>query len=117
MDISTYMVLYLRQIFGTEPEECIECVQRLMPKEWDQKCDHASKAKFKFPNGGIGTIDVDLALRGSFGQPVLSFPKCIVTHLEVAAEDDKLPAGQEHVLVKTVIFKTTCNPCFGIGSI
>lgn len=111
MDMGAYTVLSLRQIFGTEPEECIECVPRLMPKGWDQKCDHASKAKFKFPNGGIGTIDVDLALSGWFGQPAFSGPKCIVTHREAPVED-RLPAEQEHVVVKTVTFYNHVLPTF-----
>lgn len=112
MDMGAYTVLCLRQIFGMEPEECIESVPRLMPKGWDQKCDHASKAKFKFPNGGIGTLDVDLSSRGSFGQPVLNFPKCVVTHREVTVEDNKLPSGQEHVKVKTVTFYNNVQPTF-----
>ena len=102
MDMGGYAILSLREIFAAEPKECIESSPRLMPKGWDQKVDEAAIAKFSFPNGGIGTIDVDLQKRGSFGQPSFSIPACVVTHREAAVEEAKLPAGQEHVVVKTV---------------
>jgi len=102
MDVGTYAILSLRQVFAAEPEECIECVPRLVPKGWDQKCDRAATARFRFPNGGIGTIDADLSKRGSFGQPSLEVPKCIVTHREATMANDNLPADQEHIMVKTV---------------
>lgn len=110
MDMGGYTVLCLRHIFAAEPEECIECVPRLMPEGWDQKCDHATKAKFKFPNGGVGSIDVDIALRGFLGLPSIAIPKCIVTHREAVVEEDNLPAGQEHVIVKTVTFNNYAAP-------
>lgn len=104
MDLGTYMVLSLRQMLGTEPEECLEAVPRLMPKGWDQKCDQAMKAKWRFPNGAIADIEVDFAGKGAYGQPRIRFPRCSATHREVVVKDSSLPAGREHVMVKTITF-------------
>ncbi|CZR52210.1 related to Oxidoreductase [Phialocephala subalpina] len=107
MDLGTYSILSLRQIFGTEPDECLEATPRMMPKGYDQKCDHAMKAKWRFPNGGIGTIECDLSARTAWGLPTGSLPMCKVVHKEVKIEDADLAEGQEHVLSKTV---TIWNP-------
>ncbi|KUJ12285.1 putative oxidoreductase [Mollisia scopiformis] len=111
MDLGTYKVLDLRQIFGTEPEECLEATPRMMPKGYDQKCDHAMTAKWRFPNGGVGTIDCDLSARGAAGLPKFTMPLCKVVHKELVIEDAGLghAEGREHVMVKTV---TILNPMF-----
>jgi predicted dehydrogenase len=109
MDMGSYTVLCLRKMLGTEPEECLGAVPRLMPAGWDQKCDHAMKAKFRFANGAIGDIRADLAARGFFGLPAVSLPKCIATHREAVVKDGSLATGQEHVVVRTV---TILNPTF-----
>ena len=103
------MVLALRQMLDTEPEECIEAIPRLMPKGWDQKCDHSMKAKWRFPNGAIGDIYADLSASGGYplswltsGWPTMSLPRCSATHREALVRDDSLPAGREHVVEKTV---------------
>jgi hypothetical protein len=51
-------------------------------------------------------------LRGSFGQPALDYPRCIVSHREAVVGGDKLPAGQEHVVVRTVKFHNNVVPTF-----
>lgn len=110
MDLGAYTTLCLRQIFASEPMECLECTTRLMPKGLDQKCDQAATAKFSFPNGGIGTMDVDLCKEGAFGIPTLVVPKCIVTHREAIVADGSLSTGQEHAVVKTVSFQNPIAP-------
>lgn len=109
MDLGTYNVLFLRQIFGTEPEECLDTAPRLMPKGYDQKCDYGMKAKWRFPNGGIGTIECDLGARNAWGLPTASLPVCKVVHKEIIVQDAGLgyAEGREHLLVKTV---TIWNP-------
>jgi hypothetical protein len=111
MDLGTYNALTLRQMFWTEPEECIEAIPRMMPKGFDQKCDHAFKVKWRFPNGGIGDIEADLSGRGGYplpwltsGWPRLGLPQCSAVHQEVVVKDDTLDSssGREHVSVKTV---------------
>jgi predicted dehydrogenase len=112
MDMGSYTVMALRDMLRAEPDECIEVVSRLMPEGWDQKCDHATKAKFRFPNGAIGTFYVDLSARGTFGLPVMQFPNCVATHREAIVEDSSLAAGQEHVVVKTVKMFNYVIPTF-----
>ncbi len=109
MDLGTYNVLFLRQIFGTEPDECLEATPRIMPQGYDQKCDHAMIAKWRFPNGGTGTIKSDLSARSAWGLPTMGMPMCKVVHKEALMEDASLDRaeGREHVLVKTV---TILNP-------
>jgi hypothetical protein len=62
------------------------------------------KAKWRFPNGAIADIEVDFAGRGAYGQPRIRFPRCSATHREVVVKDSSLPAGREHVMVKTITF-------------
>jgi predicted dehydrogenase len=102
MDMGGYTILSLRQVFGAEPTECLECLASFLPEPWDQKCDKATAAKFSFPNGGVGTMEVDLQKTGTMGLPYFTPPKCSATHREALAEDSKLPAGQEHAVIKTV---------------
>jgi len=107
MDMGTYGISILRQVFGTMPEECTSAVPRLMPKGWDQQCDQAMKAAWRFPGGKTGEIDVDLA-KSSFGMlPALDMPNVIVKHgeVEVINGDGKtvvLKEGQRHVKARTV---------------
>lgn len=109
MDLGSYNVLTLRQMFGTEPEECIEAIPRMMPEGYDQKCDHAFKIKWRFSNGAVGDIVADLAATGGWplpwltrNWPMLRIPMCKAVHREVVVKDDSVSSGQEHVMVKTV---------------
>lgn len=113
MDVGTYAILFLRLIFGTEPTECLEATPRLMPEGFDQKCDQAMKAKWQFPNGGTGEIDVDLSYTW-LGLPGLSCPKFEVVHKELRVEDAGLGAdsGEEHVVVRTVVGWNIVMPFF-----
>lgn len=102
MDCGTYCVFFLRQMFGTEPVECIEATPRMMPKGCDQKCDQAMQAKWRFPNGGIGSIDADLAVSL---QKSTKLPWCEAVHKEKVISDEHLgeDSGKEHVVVKKVV--------------
>ena len=109
MDVGTYNILTLRQMLGTEPVECIEAIPRLMPEGWDQKCDHAFKVKWRFPNGAIGEVNEDMSTTGGWPLPWLTsswpgfrVPMCKAVHREVAVQDESLSAEQEHVMVRTV---------------
>jgi predicted dehydrogenase len=117
MDVGTYNILTLRQMFGAEPEECIEAIPRMMPEGYDQKCDHAMKAKWRFPNGGIGDINADLGATGGWplpwltsSWPRLEIPMSKAVHREVIVPDKSLSAGQEHVVVRTVAIWNNMAP-------
>lgn len=109
MDLGTYNILFLRQIFGTDPEECLEAEARIMPRGHDQKCDQAMAAKWRFPNGGVGTVECDLAGKGTAGFSRLKLPLCRVIHKEIMIEDVGIDhaEGREHSLEKTI---TIWNP-------
>ncbi|KAL8937700.1 MAG: hypothetical protein Q9216_004295 [Gyalolechia sp. 2 TL-2023] len=106
----TYNVSILRQVFGTEPEECLEASYRGMPPGYDKEIDQAFIAKWRFPNGGIGSMDADMIADGGYSIPMMhefpriQLPKLEIKHREVVVDEDTLPSGQEHALQKTVIF-------------
>ncbi|KAG0653113.1 D-xylose 1-dehydrogenase (NADP(+)) 2 [Hyphodiscus hymeniophilus] len=109
MDPGSYAIMTLRQMLGAEPEECLEANARMLPQGYDQNCDQAITAKFRFPNGALGKIDVDLNEVGGYWLPwitmhwpAISIPACSATHREVTVPDDKLAVEEEHVIVKTV---------------
>jgi predicted dehydrogenase len=104
MDPGTYTIMTLREMLGTEPEECLEAIPRMLPKSYDQKCDKAITAKFRFPNGALGEIDVDLREAG------ISTPSCSAVHREVDVPDTKLASEEEHVCVRTVILTNYMVP-------
>ncbi|KAL2069596.1 hypothetical protein VTL71DRAFT_14275 [Oculimacula yallundae] len=111
MDMGAYTTLFLRLIFGTEPEECLEAIPTMLSTASDQRCDRAMNAQWRFPNGGIGTMHVDLSLR--WGPiPSLRWPRCEVVHRETILEDQSLgeTSGKEHVVVKKVIFWNMVMP-------
>ena len=110
MDLGTYNVLCLRSIFGTEPEECIEALPRLVPKGFDQRCDQAMKASWRFPNGGVGSIEADLSASGVFGIPSLRFPRCEVTHKAKIVADETLSTTEQHVVQRKVVFWNMVAP-------
>jgi predicted dehydrogenase len=111
MDLGTYNILCLRACFGAEPEECVEAVPRLMPKGFDQKCDQAMAAKWRFPNGGIGRIEADLVTSGIGGIPWMRFPKVEVIHkLKTIDAETSGTIGEEHVVRRTVTFWNMLMP-------
>ena len=97
MSMGTYNFAALRLIFDAEPVECISCETTKFSEEKFAKIDNSFKAKFRFPNGGIG--DVESTLRGN----TIWLPSSItVTHKEVVVPDKTLPPGQEKVARRQV---------------
>lgn len=86
MDCGTYCCLFLREMFGNEPLQCIEATPTLLPEPWDQKCDKGMQAKWRFPNGGIGSVECTLS------NPMLKFklPWCQAVHKEKVVYDEEL---------------------------
>ena len=109
MDFGSYNVQMLRQVFGTEPIECITASARRMPAGLDQNIDQAFSASWRFPNGGVGRIVSDLAATGDHYFPSITdtlpatkLPMCSVKHREKAV---RCPDSQEmeEAITKTVI--------------
>jgi predicted dehydrogenase len=116
MDMGSYAVNILRQAFQSEPEECISASARLMPKGYDQRCDEAFAGTWRFPNGGTGSIAVDLRKK-AYGLPALETPKMEVRHQEVdvtATEPirHQLRDGQKHIRTLTVTYWNFIAPVF-----
>jgi Oxidoreductase family, NAD-binding Rossmann fold/GFO/IDH/MocA C-terminal domain len=108
MDCGTYCCLFLREMFGTEPLECIEATPTLVPAPWDQGCDQRMEAKWRFPNGGIGSIEADLS------NPVFKskLPWCQAIHKEKVVQDGSLGDETEHVVVKKIVGNMLVQPVF-----
>ncbi|KAK0101773.1 hypothetical protein ONS95_006926 [Cadophora gregata] len=105
MDIGTYAIAALRGIFRTEPVECISAMPGLLPKPGDQRIDTRFTAEFKFPHGGIGSIEADLARKTWFGLPSIKMPKIVVKYRDVEIDDEARAFGPpKHVMSKTVTF-------------
>ena len=107
MDAGTYCVQMLRRIFAAEPSECLEAVPRRCA-EGNEDIDEAMRAKWIFPNGGIGTMSTDLMKAGGYPLawltsklPAIEFPVAKAKHLETIVPDT-LPADQEHAMTRTV---------------
>jgi predicted dehydrogenase len=108
MDMGCYAISTLRQVFGTMPEDIISATPRLMPKGWDQLCDQAMKASWRFRTDdgeAVGDIDVDLA-KSKYGIPSLDLPCVMVKHAETEVTTKnikvKIAEGQKHFKVRTV---------------
>jgi predicted dehydrogenase len=101
MDLGSYAVSTLRQIFQDEPAEILTAEARLVPA--DEKCDEAFKATWRFPNGGIGNVDVDLWQAGRFGLPAVNLPSVVVVQKAVVVTDEKvkLAEGERHEVART----------------
>jgi len=108
IDFGAYMCLFLRTIFAAEPAECLKAKPRLMPTKYDDRCDQAFTAKWKWPNGGIGELDIDLAVK----LWEMKSPKAVVVHKEIGIEDESLGEGKEHITVKTVTMWNPMGPFF-----
>ncbi|KAL8829440.1 MAG: hypothetical protein Q9170_006170 [Blastenia crenularia] len=109
MDFGTYNFSTLRQVFAAEPEECLEASYRGMPPGFDKEIDQAFTSKWRFPNGGIATMEADMIADGGYSIPMMhefpriQLPKLEVKHREDIVRDTSLAAGQEHAFQKTVI--------------
>lgn len=63
MDLGTYNLSALRGIFASDHSSVTSATPDLMPTPYDQKCEKAMKASYKFPNGGTATLSCDLDAR------------------------------------------------------
>ncbi|KAG4436483.1 hypothetical protein IFR05_008024 [Cadophora sp. M221] len=105
MDIGTYSVAALRDVFRAEPVECTSAQARLLPKPGDQRVDTCFDAKFKFPNGGVGRVEADLARKGWFGLPSIKMAKIVVKEKDVQIDDEARVFGPpRHIMSRTVTF-------------
>ncbi|KAI4242470.1 MAG: hypothetical protein L6R40_004024 [Gallowayella cf. fulva] len=107
MRIGTYNIASLRQLFGAEPEDCLDASFTRVPPGNDKEIDQAFCGKWKFRSGAIGSIEVDMMADGGYSWPLtsefptLALPKLTIKHREVVVESE-LPTDQEHVVTKTV---------------
>lgn len=95
--LGTYNFAILRMIFADEPEVCLTCDTRTLGDGIHDKCDYDFKAKFRFPNGGIGEAITSLR-RSIFWKP----SEARVIHKEVIVPETALPATQEKVMTRVV---------------
>jgi len=98
MDAGTYLFSTLRQVFGAEPEECVECAATRCPQPYEL-CDAGASGSFRFPGGKVGAFRLDLQA----GLTQFGLPRVTVTHRPVAVADDSLPAGQEKTRTRRLV--------------
>lgn len=94
----------------------METDMRLTQKgKGDQRIDEAFSAKWRFPNGGVGSIEADLVATSGFWltswMPAIRSPMCEVTHREVTVPETALE-GKQHVKTRTVTFWNSSLPSF-----
>ena len=114
MDLGSYSIQFIRQVFGTEPEECLAASARKMPN--DQNIDQNFSATWRFPNGGIGHVFADEAATGGYWfswltdrLPTVKSPMCSVRHRQKVRQ---VPQGMEEAVTKTVIGWNMLLPSF-----
>lgn len=114
MDFGTYAINCIRQVFREEPVTITEASHRPMPKGGNKEIDHAIKAKWNFPNGGVGSIEADLAARGGYRFPRLtkSWPKLALPKLTVQLSEKEVldPKHKRHMMQRTVVFWNMLGP-------
>ncbi|KAK3899890.1 hypothetical protein C8A05DRAFT_17748 [Staphylotrichum tortipilum] len=105
MDLGTYPLSSLREVFAAAPEECLASAVETCPPP-NEKCDASFEVSFRFPNGGVGEV------RGSLAVPLWKFaiPRLEVTHKGVVVPDTELPDGQEKVRVRKVAMANFMMP-------
>ncbi len=97
MGMGTYNFAALRLIFGAEPEECLSADTKSFTEGVHHDCDYEFKAKFRFPNGGVG--EAFSTLQG----PTLWFPSyATVTHRQVVVPDKTVLDSQEKLVTREV---------------
>jgi predicted dehydrogenase len=111
MDMGCYTISTLCGAFGANPEECISATAFPVKEAGEENCDKASKASFRFPNGGVGDIDMDLS-RGEWWMPIIDIPKVVVKHKEIPVAETGLCESQSHHKTRTVILWNFIVPVF-----
>ncbi|RYP23457.1 hypothetical protein DL767_008814 [Monosporascus sp. MG133] len=97
MSMGCYSFAVMRQAFGAEPLECLECTTNHYTDGIHDKCDWDFKAKFRFPNGGIG--EATSTMRG----PTVWKPSHVhVMTKQVRIPDKTLPGSQEKLRIREV---------------
>jgi hypothetical protein len=111
LDSGTYGVTEIREVFGTEPVECPGAKARMHLDR--ETIDEGLKATFRFPNGGIGSIDGDLARQGWMGLPKFEMPKILVEQKEVEVKGSETAGdGEAHYKARTVTYLAFSGPMF-----
>ncbi|KAL8721595.1 MAG: hypothetical protein Q9225_001759 [Loekoesia sp. 1 TL-2023] len=108
MAMGTYNFSSLRLIFDAEPEECLSCDVNAFTDGVHKNCDYDFKAKFRFPNGGIGEAQSTLK-----GATLLKPSSVTVTNKEAVIPDNTLPASQEKVQSRELTLHGLIHGIFG----
>ncbi|KAJ5103132.1 hypothetical protein N7532_003661 [Penicillium argentinense] len=107
MGMGTYNFAALRLIFDDEPVECFSVDTKAFTEGVHHDCDYEFKAKFRFPNGGIG--EAYSTLQGpTFWHPSYA----TVTHKKVEAPDASLPPSQQKFVTREVTINGWCHAIF-----
>jgi predicted dehydrogenase len=100
MDLGTYAMSSIRQVFGAEPEECLSSKPKLFPPP-EELIDSAFDAVWRMPGG------VTAEMKGSLQSAIREFtlPNIYLTHAPTKIADESLPAGQEKTRARKLVFK------------
>ncbi|MAD81398.1 MAG: hypothetical protein CL912_00410 [Deltaproteobacteria bacterium] len=113
MDLGTYTIAALRDVFRAEPLACTSATPKLLPKPGDQRIDVGIVADFEFPNGATGTLDADLERKTWFCLPSIEMAKIVVKYRDVVIDDETRAFGApKHVMSKTVTYWGFPGPHF-----
>ncbi|KAI1133269.1 putative oxidoreductase [Nemania abortiva] len=97
MAMGCYSFAIMREAFGAEPVECVECTTNHYTDGIHDKCDWDFRAKFSFPNGSVG--EAKSTLRG----PTVWKPSHVqVTTKQIPVVDETLPDSQEKLRIRKV---------------
>ena len=90
MAMGTYNMAAVRLLFGADPVECLSCDTDAFTEGTKAKCDWKFKAKFRFPNGGIGEANSTLK-----GGTIMTPSYVTATLREVEVPDQTLSSDEE----------------------
>ncbi|KAF1841708.1 oxidoreductase domain-containing protein [Cucurbitaria berberidis CBS 394.84] len=116
-DFGHYTTSAMRGIFQSEPVAVMSATPRPIYKGFDQRCDEAFAATYKFPNGGVGRMSVDLGARGGYWFPWLTsnwpcFWRDMPPWLSVRLREEKhgRQNGLEHFSQRTLVLNNFMGP-------
>ncbi|KAH7370172.1 hypothetical protein BKA65DRAFT_444993 [Rhexocercosporidium sp. MPI-PUGE-AT-0058] len=105
MDIGTYSVAALRDVFRAEPVECTCAKASIIPKPGDQRIDEGLDADFIFLDGAVGSIEASIARKGWLGLPSIKMAKIMVKEKDFQIDDEARTSGSpRHLMSRTVTF-------------